>query len=119
MADRYQVEITWDGYALRPTVRVLHPELQDLPDKKVPHVFPDMSLCLHMRDEWRPEMLISKSIIPWTSEWLLFYELWLVTGEWLGGGHEVGSEDAPYHSQLTAAGGKSEPASGERTGVAP
>lgn len=31
--------------------------------------------------------LISDTIIPWVADWLLYYELWLATGEWLGGGH--------------------------------
>lgn len=67
--------------------------MQDPPDKKVPHVFSDMSLCLHLHDEWHADMLISESVIPWASEWLLHYELWLVTEEWLGGGHELGSKN--------------------------
>jgi hypothetical protein len=45
-------------------------------------------LCLYRphRREWTPAMMIANTIIPWISEWLYFYELWLVTGEWLGGG---------------------------------
>jgi hypothetical protein len=31
-------------------------------------------------------MPLAMTVIPWISEWLYFYELWLVTGEWLGGG---------------------------------
>lgn len=31
-------------------------------------------------------MLLAKTILPWTAEWLLHYEVWLVTGEWVGGG---------------------------------
>ena len=45
---------------------------------------------LHLHDEWNADMLISESVVPWTSEWLLHYELWLATDEWLGGGHELG-----------------------------
>lgn len=93
LSDRYRVLITWDGHASRPSVRVLQPKMQDPPDKKVPHVFSDMSLCLHLHDEWHADMLISESVIPWASEWLLHYELWLVTEEWLGGGHELGSKN--------------------------
>jgi hypothetical protein len=33
-------------------------------------------------------MRISEYIVPWISLWLFFYETWLITGEWLGGGHE-------------------------------
>ena len=38
--------------------------------------------------EWNPTMLLSRTIVPWASEWLLFYELWVITGVWLGGGIE-------------------------------
>lgn len=31
-----------------------------MPDKAVPHVFSDMSLCLHLHDEWNPGILISE-----------------------------------------------------------
>ena len=31
-------------------------------------------------------MLIVDTIVPWTAEWLLHYEVWLATGEWLGDG---------------------------------
>jgi hypothetical protein len=88
LCERYTVAIAWTGGTKRPNVRVVAPKLQDRADKKVPHRFPDGSLCLHLYEEWRPEMLISQSIIPWASEWLAFYEVWRATGEWLGGGHE-------------------------------
>lgn len=32
--------------------------------------------------------MISDTIIPWTSEWLLHYEYWVLTGIWQGGGIE-------------------------------
>lgn len=31
-------------------------------------------------------MYLNATIIPWTSEWLFNYEVWLATGEWRGGG---------------------------------
>lgn len=31
-------------------------------------------------------MLIADTYIPWAIEWLYYYEIWLVTGEWCGGG---------------------------------
>jgi hypothetical protein len=32
-------------------------------------------------------MFIAHTTILWTSEWLLDYEIWPVTGQWHGGGH--------------------------------
>jgi hypothetical protein len=37
--------------------------------------------------EWNIMSLIADTTIPWVAEWLLQYEAWKITGEWLGGGH--------------------------------
>jgi hypothetical protein len=44
------------------------------------------ALCLWDPAEmfWTPEMSIATTIIPWTSEWLLFFEYWQTSGEFLG-----------------------------------
>lgn len=54
----------------------------------IPHMYPDGSLCLYYPDykEWKYSDLWADTLIPWTSLWLYYYELWLQTGEWLGGG---------------------------------
>ena len=46
------------------------------------------ALCLWDPEEmyWDPEMTIATTIIPWTSEWLLFFEFWQISGEFLGPG---------------------------------
>jgi hypothetical protein len=31
-------------------------------------------------------MYIADTIVPWAALWLVFYEYWLATGLWLGGG---------------------------------
>jgi len=31
-------------------------------------------------------MAIADTIVPWTADWLAHYEIWLVTGDWYGGG---------------------------------
>ncbi len=72
------------GYRLGgiPTVRVLTPALH----LKAPHRYGDGSLCLYWPEEWRwhGHRLIAETILPWTCHWLYLYELWQVTGEWLG-----------------------------------
>ena len=56
----------------------------------LPHVFDTEKhqLCLFYSKigEWDASMLLSRSIVPWASEWLFFYVLWVITGEWLGEG---------------------------------
>ena len=58
---------------------------------KLPHVYSHklQQLCLYSKskEEWTREKLISSTIIPWACEWLQYYELWLIDGQWLGGGH--------------------------------
>jgi hypothetical protein len=70
----------------RPKVQVLEPDLDTPEGTRPPHVFKDGSLCLHQNGEWAERMLLAEIIVPWASEWLLHYEIWLVTGEWHGGG---------------------------------
>ncbi len=81
----YCVSIAYRLHHL-PEVRVLAPALEARPSQSIPHRFSSGTLCLHLDDEWSPDMLIVHTTVPWTSEWLLNYELWLATGSWYGGG---------------------------------
>jgi hypothetical protein len=86
---RYTVRIRYE-YGGVPVVRVLSPELRLHPEAEVlPHTYSDDTLCLHLSGQWRPTMLIAQTTVPWISEWLYYYEIWLVTGQWHGGGHHV------------------------------
>ena len=31
-------------------------------------------------------MPLANTIVPWVADWLYYYEVWLFTGEWEGGG---------------------------------
>ena len=87
-SDRYTIEVEYK-VPTQPCVRVVQPQLRLAAGRtKLPHVFKGNDLCLYLTGEWRPDLKISEYIIPWISFWLFFYEVWLVTGEWLGGGHE-------------------------------
>lgn len=88
--DRYQIQLTYELGA-DPRVRVLSPQLRYADgEEKYPHMYDQKYLCLHFpkNKEWTPRMPIAKTIVPWISDWLFYYESWLVTGEWLGGGVE-------------------------------
>ena len=87
-SDRYTIDIEYEA-PTRPKVLVTHPALRLAQGKKrLPHVFDGSELCLYTSPEWRPDLKIAEFIMPWISLWLYFYEVWLITGEWLGGGHE-------------------------------
>ena len=78
-------------HSARPQVTVTDPELTLHPDaESLPHSYPGDQLCLYYPGEWRHDMLLATTVLPWTAEWLMHYELWLVTGKWHGGGHVSG-----------------------------
>jgi hypothetical protein len=74
----------------KPVIRVISEILNRLENERLPHVYSDsrQELCLYYpkNNEWNSSMYISQTILLWTSEWLFFYEHWLITNEWLGGG---------------------------------
>lgn len=71
-----------------PKVFVLKPELEADETGLIPHTYPEKRLCLYhpAKHEWSQQMYVAKTIIPWASLWLVYYEFWQMTGEWLGGG---------------------------------
>lgn len=88
---RCRLRLTLD--ARMPEVFVLTPDLKSLAaTEKIPHVYPhtgpETKLCLWWpkRREWMPQLGLTDTIIPWTVQWLWYFEDWLFTGEWEGGG---------------------------------
>lgn len=71
-----------------PEVHVLDPPLEKRGSDSPPHRYDGGQLCLYLPKigEWQKTMMLSQTIIPWASEWLLNYEVWLAIGEWCGGG---------------------------------
>lgn len=89
---RYRVEIRyspWDS----PVVRVIEPKIEFLPTA---HMYKDDTLCLYdwREQPWQKHWHLHETIIPWTSEWLVFYEIWLLTGKWLGKSANHGNASA-------------------------
>jgi hypothetical protein len=83
----YTVEIL-HTVGFRPEIRVIDPEMEHRPGEALPHVFPGDLLCVYRGDQWTADKPLA-AILPWITEWLFYYELWLGTGRWYGGGHEV------------------------------
>jgi hypothetical protein len=79
----YTVQITYT-LGRYPITRILDPQLAATETGFLPHTYDDRSLCLHDAGQWADHMLIVDTIVPWAAEWLLHYEMWLATGEWLG-----------------------------------
>lgn len=91
LSNVYEIRIDYT-YADYPRIYVIDPyPLDRYPGKKsLPHVYSteEQRLCLYYPGigEWRKDKFIAKTIVPWASEWLLYYELWLSTGIWMGEG---------------------------------
>lgn len=59
------------------------------------HMFRDSNrgkqmLCLYTEGDWTSQKYIAETIVPWAAKWCYFYEVWLDTGEWHGGGYHKG-----------------------------
>ncbi|MBS4171810.1 hypothetical protein [Bacillus sp. FJAT-49736] len=91
LSKKYTVQITYSLDMPRPDVIVLSPQVQKRGNENIPHVYPENKLCLFRpkKKEWTKEKLIAETIVPWTSLWLYYYEMWHATGEWLGGGEHI------------------------------
>lgn len=78
----YKVSIEYRGYQA-PRVKIIDPPLVEKP----PHFyFNNDCLCLYKPEnfEWTPPKPISNYIVPWTSCWIYFYEVWKEKKVWLG-----------------------------------
>lgn len=94
----YRLRISFKRFS-SPAVTVLSPNLNNLAaDRRLPHVYSvkPVRLCLHFPsyDEWTVDKAIAETIVPWAYLWLLYFEHWLATDEWLGGGKHPGESDA-------------------------
>lgn len=73
-----------------PRIFVDDPNVEVLASgRDLPHVYRNPTrLCLYLPGtrEWQPWMRLDQTIVPWTSLWLFYFEDWLDTNEWKGGG---------------------------------
>lgn len=89
----YECELHVPPGLVLPEMFVRDPDLNILAGgKKLPHVYPykgkGIHLCLWQPRyrEWTWSMKLSETYVPWTIQWLFYFEDWLSTGEWAGGG---------------------------------
>lgn len=67
---------------ISPDVSIISPEIDYNDDI---HMYSDTkNLCLYYTGDmrWNVERNLFDTIIPWTAEWLIFYELYQITGKW-------------------------------------
>lgn len=95
-AQAYNVGVLWKPRVFTlPYVIIMDPPIKPPAGctfEEIPHLIYDSNepsrsaLCLFDPDgnEWSESDLIAEKTIYWASEWLMYYELWHLTGEWLG-----------------------------------
>ncbi len=103
----YEVPLAIENFSIinvQPRVQILSPRLESHPDYDegpIPHVYVNRKerslpyLCLFdpYNGEWTPSDLLAETTVPWASRYLYFYEGWLLTGKWSGGGRHPTQEE--------------------------
>lgn len=84
----------------RPEIFVDDPDLHALAaGRPIPHLYqqkpPRLCLYLPRTYEWQRWMRLDQTVVPWIALWLFYFEEWLDSDDWKGGGMHPG-EDDPY-----------------------
>lgn len=91
----YNIEVLCEK-GNKPKVYLCEPNIEGIEKDDFPHFYLQnkkrkyknkVHLCLNLPAEFDYSLAIADTLIPWAQEWLFFYEIWLITGEWKGGGH--------------------------------
>ena len=92
----YTVEVQFKADS-SPDIFVREPDIQLLAgDRDLPHVYHNpLCLCLYQpkKKQWQPKLRIDRTIIPWTSLWLYYFEEWLESNDWKGEGEHPDLND--------------------------
>ncbi len=96
LSKEYSVIMTYK-MKKNPKIWIIGDELDKLDSPDFPHKY-DISakdkyvrICLYRYSEFDSTKYLANTIVPWIIEWLYYYELWLTTGNWLGGGEHPSS----------------------------
>ena len=94
LSDTYRLKIVYRVGEL-PKAYIVSPKPLPLAEgaTKLPHTYNysdgKQRLCLFLPGvgEWDSSKPIATTIVHWAVHWMYYYEFWLTTGKWLGGGH--------------------------------
>ncbi len=94
----YRVRIKYMERKGSPEVYIVDPDPSDLAkSRRIPHVYDQKParLCLYLpgTGQWSPDLRLVDTIVPWTYLWLFYFEDWLVSDEWKGGGEHPSPEE--------------------------
>jgi hypothetical protein len=87
-----------------PQIFVESPDLYGLAGgRKIPHLYqqqpPQLCLYLPQTFEWQSWMRLDQTIVPWAALWLFYFEEWLASNQWKGGGRHP--EASPRQRETT------------------
>ena len=92
LSRRYTMDLSY-RQGCRPRLVVVDPDLVELAGgRRIPHVYDEepraVDLCVYLprTREWDPSMRLDQTIIPWGIVWLFYFEEWLASDDWKGGG---------------------------------
>ncbi|ERJ57349.1 hypothetical protein [Sphingobacterium paucimobilis] len=89
LGQEYKVKMEYSRGS-HPKIYVVEPKPLKLAEgeDRLPHVYDheEQQLCLFVHNEWSKRRMIAYTIVPWIVDWLFHYELWLIDGNWKGGG---------------------------------
>lgn len=97
MSRAYGIMITY-VFPNTPDIFVTSPSLKDLSgERTIPHLYDQdqLRLCLYYpgSGEYCGEKPMAPQLLPWTATWLYYFEEWLMSDEWKGGGVHPGGRN--------------------------
>jgi hypothetical protein len=97
LSREYSVRIVFDKRDT-PNIFVRDPDLSVLAKgRNLPHIYKKPTrLCLYLpgSGEWLNTMRIDQTFVPWTATWLYYFEEWLESDDWKGGGEHPCENDS-------------------------
>jgi hypothetical protein len=107
LSREYSIRIRYDKDDT-PSAFVKEPDLSLLAgERDLPHVYKNPTrLCLYLpgSGEWIDTMRIDRTFVPWTATWLYYFEEWMVSNDWKGGGeHPCDTDEISYNRRVRRA----------------
>ncbi len=104
LSEIYKILVIYHKDLYSPWVYILSDDISQL--SKAPHLYDreKIRLCLYYpagSNEWTKRDSLCNTIIAWTYLWLYYYEEWLYSGEWKGGGIHPDLKDEEVEKKLS------------------
>ncbi len=105
LSDVYRILVVYHKDQYSPAVYVLSDDISEL--SKAPHLYDreKIKLCLYYpigNKEWTKRDSLCNTIVAWTYLWLYYYEEWLYSGKWKGGGAHPSSKAEEVEEKKTS-----------------